>query len=133
MTRFFQIIKKKRHKRRFSALCLFLIVIELLCPVFCDEPAFVASAQTSPATLERSFIESGKESNEKSFSAAESGAQENQQTVCNDECFCHATAIPNLIIPPKEPAYLRSEPIAFHFGAPVYNSLPPPYHPPKLS
>lgn len=132
MKRFFQIIKKKKHKRRFSAFCLFLIVIELLCPVFCDEPTF-AAAQTSPATLERSFIESDKGSNEKSFSAAERRTPENQQTVCNDECFCHATAVLNLIIPPKEPAFFHSEQIAFHFGEPVYNSLPPPYHPPKLS
>ncbi len=132
MKRFFKIIKKKKQKRRFSALCLFLIVIELLCPVFCDEPTFAAE-QASPPTFERSFTESDKDSNEKSVSASESGAQDNQQTLCNDECFCHATAIPNLIIPPKEPAFFRSKRIAFHFGEPIYNSLPPPYHPPKLS
>ena len=132
MKRFFQIIKKKKHKRRFSALCLFLVMIELLCPVFCDEPTF-AAAQSSPATLKRSFAESNKDSNEKSFSAAESRTQENQQTVCNDECFCHATAIPNLIILPKEPAIFHSEQIAFRCGEPVHNSLPPPYLPPKFS
>ena len=132
MKRFFQIIKKKKHKRRFSALCLFLVMIELLCPVFCDEPTF-AAAQISPATLERSFAETNKDSNEKSFSAAESRTQQNQQTGCKDECFCHATAIPNVFILPKEPAFFPSEQIAFQFSELVYNSLPPPYLPPKFS
>lgn len=132
MKRFFKTIKKKRCKRRFSVLCLFIIVIELLCPVFSDEPTFAAE-QSALTTVERSSVQNGKDSNKNSVSASESGAQDNEQTVCNDECFCHATAIPNLIVPPKEPAFFHSEQIAFHFGAPVYNSLPPPYHPPKLS
>ncbi|MCY7374668.1 MAG: hypothetical protein LH472_01690 [Pyrinomonadaceae bacterium] len=107
-------------------------MIELFCPVFCDEPTFAAE-QSSPPTLERNFAEGSNNQTEESISASRQLAQNNQQTICNDECFCHATAIPNLIIPPKEPALFNSERISFRFGEPVYNSLPPPYHPPKLS
>lgn len=85
MKHFFQIIKKKKNKRRLSVLWVFLIVIELLCPVFCDEPTFAAT-QSSTTALERNFTESENGLIDEAISASESRAQENQQTVCNDDC-----------------------------------------------
>lgn len=131
MKRFFQVIKKKKHKRRFAVLCLFLIALELFCPLLGDEPTLAFQQQNAPTSLVRNSDDD--DSKENYVSASDSEAQNNQQTVCTDECFCHATALPNACIPPLKEPFVRQETVAFNFGEPVTNSLPPPYHPPKIS
>ena len=134
MKRFFQVIKKKKHKRRFAALCLFLISLELFCPVLSDEKISLAAALQVDSPTTSSVVKfDDDESTEKSVTTSDSQAPENHQTNCNDECFCHATALPNAAIPPLKEPFVRQETVAFNFGEPLTNSLPPPYHPPKLS
>ena len=131
MKRFFQIIKKKKHKRRLSVLWVFLIALELFCPVFCDEPAFAAE-QKSPLSFVQTVSENDTMTNEES--ATISGYQATQdEGICTDECLCHATAIPGISFPLPEKSFFRSEPIAFLIAAPYTNSLSPPHLPPKIS
>lgn len=132
MQRLFGVIKKKRNLRRLSAVWLFLVAIELFCPALCGTQTFAAEISFPQDEINVSVNEKNAAA-DTSPSAGNNQDQNHQQTVCNDECLCHATAIPNSIIPPKEPAFFRSERILFRFGEPVDNSLPPPYHPPKLS
>lgn len=131
MKRFFQTIKKRKHKRQFSVLWVFLIAIELFCPVFCDEPAFAAE-QKSPPSFVQTVSENDTVTNEES--ATISGYQAAQEEeICTDECLCHATAIPGVSFPSQEKSFYRGEPIAFLITAPYTNSLSPPHLPPKTS
>ena len=131
MQRVFRAVKKKRNLRRLSAMWLFLIALELFCPVFCETQTF-ASEPNLPSPQTAFSIDRRDAAAENFVAACDHRNSHPEQTVCNDECLCHATAIPNLsIITPKE-SVIRSEPIAFNFGEPIFNSLPPPYHPPKL-
>lgn len=131
MRRVFRLIKKKRNLRHLSAMWLFLIVLELFCPVFCEQQTFAAepnfpSAETAYSTYRRD----GSAAN--FVSVCEHQNIHHEQVVCDEECLCHATAIPNLSIIVRKESVVRNEPIAFNFGEPVFNSLPPPFHPPKL-
>lgn len=131
-----RVIKRKKNLRRLSAVWLLLIAIELLCPAFGDEQAFAAANLAQPET----FVSVGTTSvgdlvnSNNSLSSSDSQAQNYQPTtVCNDECLCHATAIPNLVVPTVKPPTYPSERIVFLFGNPIHTSLPPPFHPPKIS
>ena len=134
MKRFFQIIKKKKHKRRAGALWLFLIVLELFCPVLCDEPAAFAAQQNSPASIVQNFSEpdeataAGKEST--SISDYDQG---DEQPLCNDECLCHAVAVPNASIASLKESSFSGERIIFSTPGFYTNSLSPPHQPPKIS
>ena len=80
MKRFFQVIKKKKHKRRFAALCLFLIALELFCPVLSDEKISLAAARQADSPITSSVIKfADDESTEKSATASDSQAPENHQ------------------------------------------------------
>lgn len=131
MKRFFQIIKKRKHKRRFGVLLMFLIAVELFCPVFCDEPAFAAERK-APSSFVQTVSENAAVTNEES--AVISGYQTTEgEEICTDECLCHATAIPAVSIPLPEKSFFRGAPIAFLITAPYTNSLSPPHQPPKIS
>ncbi len=134
MKRFFQTIKKKKHKRQFCVLWLFLIVLELFCPVLCDEPAALAAQQNSPAQIVQNFSEpddataAGKEST--SISDYDQG---DEQPLCNDECLCHAVAVPNASIASLKESSFSGERIIFSTPGFYTNSLSPPHQPPKIS
>lgn len=128
----FRTIKKKRNLRRLSAMWLFLIVLEMFCPVFCEMPTFAAELDFS-STETVSLIDRKDDSTENSVTVCNHENNHHEQIVCHDECLCHATAIPNLGVIVRQESKVRNEPIAFNFGEPVFNSLPPPDHPPKLS
>ena len=134
MQRVFRIVKKKKNLRRLSVVWLFLVTVELFCPVFCETRAFAAEPNIPPTekklSLER---KAGSPDDSATVTASDDLSRtRNNQIVC-DDCLCHATAIPSINrVAPKEP-FFCSERIAFHFGEPLFNSLPPPYHPPKLS
>ena len=109
-----------------SVLWLSLILVELFCPVFCDEPAF-AARQNPPASVVQNLSEDKKPPTISYYQSTE------EEKVCNDECLCHAAAIPSLNIATlKELPSLR-ETIALRYGKPLFNSLPPPFQPPKNS
>lgn len=131
MKRFFQTIKKKKHKRRFGALWLFLIALELFCPVLCDEPAFAAQ-QNSPTSSIQILSETDHIDGSELTSASDY-EEAGDQPLCNDECLCHATAVPNASIALLKELSFSGEQIVF--STPVFytNSLSPPHQPPKIS
>jgi hypothetical protein len=132
MKRFFQTIKKKKHKRLVGVLWLSLIALELFCPVLCDEPSFVAAQQKSPASIVQTFSETNDVDGNELTSASDYG-EADEQALCNDECLCHATALPGLSFASlKEPSF-RGERIAFSTAGFYTNSLSPPHQPPKIS
>lgn len=133
MKRFFQTIKKKKHKRLFGVLWLFLIVMELFCPVLCDEPAFAAETLTARTSISVNSSEANDEAENKSISVSDSQAQDEQHTACNDECLCHATAIPNAVASTFRELVTTGEQIAFSSANPVFGSFSPPHRPPKIS
>lgn len=136
MKNVYRIIKKKKNMRRLSAVWLLLIAIELLIPAFGDQHVF---AETDSAKPKTNFTASATTfdkpvCNEDSISSANDQTRNYQMTtVCHDECLCHVTPIPNLIAPSVKHPSLSSERMPIIFANPIYNSLPPPFHPPKLS
>lgn len=133
MQKVFRFIKKKRNLRRLSVAWLFLLMIELFCPVFCDEPSFAAKLN-SPKSQQTVLIKSQNKSNETSISTCEhQNSGNHDETVCNDECLCHATAIPSINGIDLKQTVVCAESIAFYYGKPLFNSLPPPFQPPKKS
>lgn len=136
MEHILRITKRKRNLQRLSVLWIALVMIELLCPVLSDEHHSAAAAELtrSDAAVSVSAVTGSEISNEvNSVSADNQIKNYHSSTVCNDECLCHATAIPNLIIPTVKQPRCYSERMGFLFVNPVYSSLPPPFHPPKLS
>jgi len=133
MKKFFRFVKKKRNLRRMSVVWLFLLTIELFCPAFCDEPNFAAELNSQQSQIAASI--EGKEKSPKTSVSADilQSSGNNNETVCNDECLCHSTAIPSIngIIPKNSVVSVES--IPFRYGKPVFNSLPPPFQPPKNS
>lgn len=134
MKSFYAVIKKKRNLRRLSAVWLFLLAVELLCPVFCDETVNAAEINSpQSATVSSISYESNVNTDDASISSYDQTGDNHGQTVCNDECLCHATAIPGIDITAFKPIMVSSERIAFQYGEPLFNSLPPPFQPPKQS
>jgi len=131
MKRFFQIIKKKKHKRQLSVLWVFLILVELFCPVFCDEPAF-ATRQSSPSSIVQTASQSDSVTNEKSVTILDYQATQDEKN-CDDECLCHATAILGISFSSPEKSFFSKDRIAFLTSTPYTNSLSPPHQPPKIS
>lgn len=134
MYRIFHIVKKKKNLRRLSVVCLLLVAIELFCPIFCESVSFAAKSNFSTPEANLSIKQKTNSPDDYSLAASDGLGQDHQNpTDCNDECICHAMAIPGTnFVMPKEP-FVLSERIAFHFDEPVLNSLAPPYHPPKIS
>lgn len=132
MLKVYRIIKKKRNLRRMSLAWLFLLAIELFCPIFCDEPAFAAEHK-SPQTEINFVIEKENESPDSSVSTAAFESADDGEAFCDDECLCHATAIPSLNGINVKQVYFRAEAIRISYGKPLFNSLPPPFQPPKNS
>lgn len=126
MKRFFQIIKKKKHKRFVIVLWAFLIAIELLCPLFCDVPAFAAGQNSPPSIVQN-------RSENKEFKIISDFQSTQDENFCNDECLCHGMAILGIGFITPEKKFFRSERIAFLTFNPYTNSLSPPHHPPKIA
>lgn len=131
MLRVFRYIKKKRNLRRLSAVWLCLVIIELFCPIFCDEPTFAATS--SPQTTINYSIAETENTSNAFLSGCDHENTGEEGTLCNDECLCHATATLSLNITGIKESFTHGERIAFSYGEPVFNSLPPPYLPPKNS
>lgn len=125
-------LRKKKTLRRLAAVWLFLLAVELFCPAFGDAESVIAAghkdSQCTAAADAGEQNESGV-----SMTATDSDHQNHEQSVCHDECLCHATAIPSINIVTLTETIIDRENIAFRYGDPVFNSLPPPYQPPKQS
>jgi len=134
MQKVFRIIKRKRNLRRQSALWLCLVMLELFCPVFCDEPAFAAQINSTKIEAAASINNRQEKSSETFISGCDhQGSGNHEGTVCTDECLCHAVAITGLCPSSFKDSFNKGERIAFKYGEPVFNSLPPPFQPPKHS
>ena len=127
-------IKKKRNLRRISAVWLFLLAVELFCPAFCGDSVY-ADEIDAPRSASVSIFsnESKNKSDDASISSYDQSGDDHGQTVCNDECLCHATAIPGIDVIAFKSTKVNGERIAFRYGEPLFNSLPPPFQPPKRS
>lgn len=132
MRKGFPIIKKSRLPY-LAVFLLLLVILELFCPVFCDEPSFAAELNARNSVVGDS-LENTDNSEQASISECRhQNSGDHQQNVCNDECFCHAFAISAYSqINLKEFATSRNR-IGFSYSNPVLNSLPPPFQPPKNS
>lgn len=128
----FHFLRRRVAKRRFVAVWLCLVAVELFCPALCDDQTYAATTSNSSQT-EISFSTNSKsDASETSLSACDDRARHAQSTICNDECLCHATAIPSIVVGMKS-ASIQTYRITPYFGESIFNSLPPPYLPPKLS
>lgn len=131
MQKVFRFIKKKRNLRRLSVVCLALVILELFCPVICEEPnsaTLINSAKTEIiATIEKT-----SESEEASISIPDQSNDNSQQNNC-DECLCHANPITSFNFVDLKDSFSKEDQIAFSYGELVINSLPPPFQPPKNS
>ncbi|HQU81811.1 MAG TPA: hypothetical protein PKY59_01715 [Pyrinomonadaceae bacterium] len=132
MQKVFRFIKKKRSLRRLSAVWLFLVIIELFCPVFCDEPTFAATSNPSQTTVNRS-IEETEDNSETSITDYDHQNSDEKGNFCNDECLCHAMVVMSLNFVNIKDSLITGERMAFSYGEPLFNSLSPPYIPPKNS
>ncbi len=133
MQRFYKIIKRKRNLRRFAALWLFLLVIELFCPAFGDAESIIAAEFNFSQPHFATLVEAKGKSSESSISACDGHDQNHEKVPCNDECLCHATAIPSVNIVTLKQTAFRDGERPFRYGDPLFNSLPLPFQPPKRS
>lgn len=132
MLKVFRIIKRKRNLRRLSAVWLCLVILELFCPVICEEPNSATLINSQKSEIIAS-IEKAGDSDETSISTLEQSTDKSEQSNCDDECLCHANPITSLNFVDLKDSFIKDEPIAFSYGEPVFNSLPPPFQPPKNS
>ena len=132
MQHLYRIIKKKKYKRLLGVLWVFLIAIELFCPVFCDEPSFAAEQNSQAAIVQKLSASEDVAISESSDSISDEGAAQDQP-VCNDECLCHATAVPGISVGSLKEVHFRGERIAFLTSETITTSLSPPHQPPKIA
>jgi len=133
MQRLIRSIRKKKNLRRLAALWLFLLVIEFFCPVFGDEESIIVAGLNDSQCAVVSAIKENDKNAGISITAGDPDHHNHEQSVCHDECLCHATAIPSVNIITLKQSVTGSQSIAFRYGNPVFNSLPPPFQPPKNS
>ncbi len=126
-------LRKKKNLRRLAAFWLFLLVIEFFCPVFGDGESIIAANLDASRCTAVSTVKENDRSGGVSMTAGDPDHQSHEQAVCHDECLCHATAIPSINIINHDKAIISRESIAFRYGDPLFNSLPPPFQPPKRS
>lgn len=132
MQKVFRIIKRKRNLRRLSAVWLCLVILELFCPVICEQPDS-ATLLNSTKTGIIASLESKSDSDKTSISTLEQSTDKSEQSNCNDECLCHANPITSLNSIDLKDSFVKEDQIAFRYGELILNSLPPPFQPPKNS
>ncbi len=132
MQKVFRIIKRKRNLRRLSAVWLCLVILELFCPVICEQPDS-ATLLNSTKTEIIASLESKSDSDKAAISTLEQSTDKSEQSNCNDECLCHANVITTLNFVDLKDSFDKDGQIAFSYGELILNSLPPPFQPPKNS
>jgi hypothetical protein len=131
MQKVFRIIKRKRNLRRLSAVWLCLVILELFCPVICEQPNSATLINSANTGIIAS-LESKSDFDETSISTLEQSTDNSKQNNC-DECLCHANPIISFNFVNLKDSFDKDEQIAFSYGELVINSLPPPFQPPKNS
>lgn len=130
----FQFIRKRAARKRCVTLLLCLVAIELFCPALCGEQKYpILDSESSKSELSIGFSPQAiSDPLEASISVRDDQGKNNQSTVCNDECFCHATAIPSSDIDVKVVS-IQSDRILIHYCQAALASVSPPYLPPQRS
>lgn len=132
MQKLFRFIKKRRNLRRLSVVWLALVIIELFCPVICDEPTFAANLNTPQTSITRA-IEETDDNSQAFMTGCNHQNSDEEGNFCNDECLCHAVVVMSLNFVNLKDSVTTGERMTFSYGEPLFNSLPPPYIPPKNS
>lgn len=132
MGRLSRSIRKKKHRRHLGLLWLFLVALELFCPVVCDEPAF-AAAKEEPVRTSVQIAYTAKPMEHVEAGSISDGQASDDQPLCTDECLCHAVSIPSLSSTTTKESSFRGERIVTLSSGDYSNSLSPPYLPPQYS
>lgn len=125
-----KVVRRKIVRKRVVVLWLGLVAIELFCPALCEIGTNAAppGGSTTSVTIVRDVYEGPKTS----VSNCENEGDHQPVGDCNDECLCHAVAIPSIAGDVTSSSIERTS-IPLKNGFPIFNSLPPPYLPPKFS
>ena len=130
MLRLHSYIRRKRILRRIAAVSLFLIAIELLCPALCGDRTFAEIADPGH-TISHSKTDN-RETITTKFVTPSGDREDGSGPFCNDECLCHAVAIPTFLHH-LETATVRRDRSAVSYTHAIFSSPSPPYIPPKFS
>ena len=131
MQRIFRTIKKKKNLRKMSAVWLFLVLVEILCPVFGNQ-----NVSAAPLNLKQEINYSQSDRNDSrgtSISASSMREDKGAPIICNDECLCHVTALIAFTDFDVKKVSFNTERLPFLVSSFAYSTLPPPYLPPKNS
>lgn len=126
-----KLIRRKIVRKRVAVLWLGLVAIELFCPALC-EIGTNASPLPSQSTASVTIAVDGREESSTAISNCDTDGDHGTSGDCNDECLCHAVAIPAIAGDVGSTSIERTA-IPLKNGFPIFNSLPPPYLPPKFS
>ena len=125
-----KIIRRKIVRKRVAVLWLGLVAIELFCPALC-EIGTSAAPPSQPTSV--SIIVDVNDERTAAISNCENDGDHQTKGDCNDECLCHAVAIPSIAGAEVASSPIDRTRIPLKNGFPIFNSLPPPYLPPKIS
>lgn len=123
-----QFIRKRTAQRRFVALWVCLVALELFCPAIYDGRTY-ASAKVG-AGYSKSVQSDGPGS--ASMSDCNDATEHHGSKVCDDECLCHISALPVTPFVINTARFSRDR-VVPRFVEGIFDSLPPPYLPPKFS
>lgn len=141
-------LKSKHHPllfRRMAFLWVFLIFLEIACPIFecqifaadlSDNNSNVSSREvlTNASPLTAVAAKEVSESQKTSITTEKQSVTDHgsQPEDCNDECLCHVTPIQGLsFVVPKDCLRPTVSPVKSKFQP--SSDLPPPYQPPQFS
>ena len=127
-----KLIRRKIVRKRVAVLWLGLVAIELFCPALCEIGTNAAPPPPSQSTVSVIIPADGRDDDRTAISNCENDGDHETSGDCNDECLCHAVAIPSIAGDVASSSIERTV-ISLKYGFPIFNSLPPPYLPPKFS
>ncbi|MCW5949430.1 MAG: hypothetical protein KIT41_08060 [Pyrinomonadaceae bacterium] len=126
-----KLVRRKIVRKRVAVLWLGLVAIELFCPALC-ETGTNAATPPSRSTASTSIVIDGQDELRTAISGCENDGDHEPVGDCDDECLCHAVAIPSTAGDVRSSLIERTA-ISLKSNFPIFNSLPPPYIPPKVS
>lgn len=124
-------IRRRIIRKRLAVLWVGLVAIELFCPALC-EIGPTGAPLPGQSVASAATLADKSEEGRTSISNCENDGDQEPVGDCNDECLCHAVAIPSIVGDVASSPIDRTS-IPLKNGFPIFNSLPPPYIPPKFS
>lgn len=133
MRRIFRVIRKKRNLRRLRAVCcMFLMFFEIFSHAQNESQIFAAERSSLPEMKISLSDKSDAVQTQTLIAVADDESSGSHQPSCQDEISHHQGLISGFTYS-FNAAFSTSERIASRRAGFVYNSLPPPYLPPKFS